>query len=181
MSPFQPSGSRARWRALYEVLLGCDVEDVVTYEALGEAIDLDPDKERHQIQMALRRAAREYEVVDKRALDVLPNVGYRVVTAPEHLRLADQQQRKAGRALERGHSKVVNVDLNLVDDETRKAFEAVGRAFALQMDFNRRMAYRQGRTEAALREMSDRTERTDVELADLRARLERLEKGMPNP
>lgn len=179
MSPFRPSGERARWRILYEMLCSLNVDDTITYEEMGEEIGLDPAEQRHQIQMALRRAAREYEEVDKRALDVIPNVGYRVVRAPEHLRLADRHQRKAGRSLQRGHSKVVNVDFNLVDAETRRAFEVVGRAFALQMDFNRRMAYRQGQTEKALQAMSEHTERTDAEIADLRARLERLEQGMP--
>lgn len=178
MSPFRPSGERARWRILYEMLTALNVDDTISYEEMGEALGLDPDKERHQIQMALRRAGREYEVVDKRALDVIANVGYRVVRAPEHLRLADREQRKAGKALARGHSKVVNVDFNEVDAETRKAFEVVGRAFALQMDFNRRLAYRQGQTEKALREVTNRTERTDAELAELRARLARLEQKM---
>lgn len=178
MSPFRPSGERARWRILYELLLGLEVEDVIEYETMGDAINLDPDKQRHQIQMAVQRAGREYLEVDKRALEVIPNVGYRIVRAPEHLRLADKHQRKAGRSLQRGHSTVVNVDFNLIDGETRRAFEVVGRAFAMQMDFNRRMAYRQGQTEKALRDVTNRTERTDAELADLRARLERLERDM---
>lgn len=176
MTPFDPIGDRARWRILYEdVLTLRDHGDVVTYETLGKALDLDPTDERHVIQMAVRRAAREYEEVDKRALDAVPNVGYRVVNAVEHMGLARRQQRRSHRALKAGKSKVVNVDMQGLDSETRKAFEVVARAFALQMDFNRRMDVRQKRLEDVTQSVTERQERSEAEIAQLRERLARLE------
>lgn len=175
MSPFQPAGVRARWLEVYDVLKAAKVGDIITYEQLGEALELDPAADRHKIQMAVRRAAQEHEKADKRALDSVKNVGYRIVDAPEHVMLARRHQSKASKALVRGHSKAVNVDFGRVDAETRKALEMIAQGFALQMDFNRRFDVRQKRLEAALDAASTRVDRSEQEIAELRARLDRLE------
>lgn len=176
MTPFEPTGDRARWRIVYDDLLrDCDHGDQVTYETMGAALNLDPDEDRHAIQMAVRRAARELEEVDKRALDAIPNVGYRVVEAMEHMQLARRQQRRSHHALSSGKSKVANVDLSGLDPETRKAFEVMAQAFAMQMDFNRRIDVRQRNLESATRSVVERQERSENEIAGLRERLARLE------
>lgn len=175
MSPFKPAGDRARWRIVYDVLLGVSIGDLVTYQALGEALNLDPDADRHKVQMAVRRAASEYLDVDKRALEAVPDEGYRVVNASGHLVLARRHQSKASKALQRGHSTASNVDLSGVEPQTRHALEVVAQAFALQMDYNRRLDVRQQRLEDALAEVAERSDRTEAEVAELRERLERLE------
>lgn len=175
MSPFQPAGVRARWLDVYDALKASSVGDVVTYEQLGGVLKLDPDADRHKIQMAVRRAGAQYEQYDKRALDAVKNVGYRIVEAPEHLMLARRHQSKASKSLVRGHSKAVNVDLSGMDTQTRNALETVARAFAMQMDFNRRFDVRQKRLEDALKAASTRVDRSEQEIAELRARLDRLE------
>lgn len=177
MNAFEPIGREARWRLVYELLQRAETDSIVTYEDLGRTLDLDPIDDRHAIQMAMRRASKEHEEVDKRATDAVPNIGYRIVRPPEHLMLAKRQQRRSTRALARGWSKAVNVDLSRLDPETRHALEMVGRAFAVQMDFNRRTDVRQSRLEEALKSVSRRVERTEEENAELRARLERLEEA----
>ena len=171
MNAFQPVGKDARWRIIYGLLLETPVDGVVTYAQMGDAIGLDPDKDRHAIQ---------HEQLDKRAVDAVPNVGYRVVEAPEHLGLARRHQRKAGRSLARGQSKAVNVDLSGVEPEVRRALEVTAQAFALQMDFNRRFAVRQSRLEKAVREITETQSadrrHTDDEVARLRERVEKLER-----
>lgn len=173
--PFEPVGEKARWRLIYDLLIVADVGDVVTYEAIGEALSLHPAHERNTIQASIPRAAQEHLEVDKRALEVVPNVGYRVVDAPAHLRLARQRQKRARRQLVKGHSTAINVDLTGVDPGTRHALEVVARAFALQMDFNRRFDVRQRQLEANVEQVTERAERSEQEIADLRTRLEKLE------
>jgi leucyl aminopeptidase len=179
MSPFRPVGDRPRWRVIYDLLRKLNVGDLLSYEEMGHALDLDADTDRLTIQLAMRRAARELEVVDKHAVDAVTNQGYRIVEPNEQAHLARRHQRKANRSLARGQSKVVNVDFNQIDPETRKAFEIMAGAFAAQIDFNRRMDVRQRNLEKAVEAVSARTEekalRTDEELAELRARLRRLE------
>lgn len=175
MSPFQPSGERSRWVEVYEVLRASAIGDVLTYERLGDVLDLDPKSERHKIQMAVRRAAAEHERQDKRALDSVKNVGYRIVEASEHIMLARRHQSRASKSLVRGHSKAVNVDLSGMDTQTRHALETVARAFSMQMDFNRQFDVRQKRLEDAVATASVKVDRSEQEIAELRARLDRLE------
>lgn len=180
MSPFEPAGDRARWRVLYDLLREARVGEVITYGEMAEALDLDPAKDRTTIQLAMRRAAKELETQDKHAVEVIVNEGYRIVEPETHLDLAQKQQRRAGKALERGQSKVVNVDLNGMDPELRKAFEVVAGAFAAQIDFNRRLSARQEHLEKAVDAVTqgstEQHQRTEEELAELRERLARLER-----
>lgn len=181
MAPFKPYGERARWRLVYDLLCERSINDIVTYEDLGGVLGLKPGSERHEIQMATRRAAKEYLEVKQRAIEVQPNVGYRIVEPEEHLRLARSHNSKAGRALIRGHSTATNVDLTGMDMEMRRAFEAVALVMSKQMEFNRRIEYRQNRLAAALESVSSRQELTEErveELATLQERLKALEDRM---
>lgn len=175
MSPFNPLGERARWRIVYELLADIEVGGVITYAALGEALDLDPERDRHPIQMAVRRAAKYSETQDSRALEAVPNQGYRIVLPAEHLRLAKDQQRRSSRALVRGQSKVVHVDMTGMEPETRKAFEVVAQAFAMQLEMTRRLDVNQRRLEESVKSIKDQTARSADEITELRARLDRLE------
>lgn len=171
---WQPLGEHARWRILYDMLCAAEVEQVLTYAEMAAALGVDPATERAKIQMAMRRAAEEHEKVDKRSLDVVPGRGYRVVPATENIGLARRHQKKAGNSLVRGHSKAANADLSQVDENTRSALETIARAFALQMDFNRRLAVNQQRLAKAVESVSSKQDRTAEEVAELRARLDRL-------
>lgn len=175
MSPFEPVGETARWRVLYQLLSDKAIDDVLTYEEMGAALNLDAVDDRHTIQVAMRRAAKELEQVNKHAVDAVQNVGYRVVKPEEHLNLAKRQQRRSSRALVRGHSNVVNVDLSSVDPEIRQAFQVVASAFAMQMEFNRRTDVRQKKLEESLDAVRETSTRTEEEVSQLRARLEKLE------
>lgn len=178
---FQPVGQQARWLTVYGLLRDAPAGSVVSYDTLGGALGLDPDKDRHAIQMAMRRAAVEHLECDSRAVDVVPNEGYRVVHAPEQLGIAQRHGRKAGRSLARGHSASANVDLSEVTDpEVRKALELTAQAFALQMDFNRKFAVRQSQLERALAnatasQQADR-DKAATEFSRLQERVEQLEK-----
>lgn len=181
--PFKSIGAQARWRTVYEIVKATPTGDIITYERLGEALDLHPEHDRMAIQGAVHRAAKEHEQEDKRAVESVSGLGYRPVDPSGSLALARHQQRKSGRALTRGQSKAVNVDLNGVDPEVRKALELVGRAITMQLDFNRRFEGKQARLEQTIREIADSQEqdrkRTDEELAELRGRLARLEGDAP--
>lgn len=176
MSPFQPSGETARWRIIYNLLAGVEVGEVLDYVTMADALELNHTKDRHVIQVAMRRAAAQLERVEKHAVEAVNNVGYRVVQAEEHLRLAKKYQAKSSKALALGQSKVINVDLSNVDPEVRQAFAVVASAFAMQVDFNRRTDIRQQKLEQSLESMRIQSTRTEEEVSELRARLDRLER-----
>lgn len=175
MAPFEPVGEVARWRVLYELLRPMEPDDVITYEQMAEALDLDIAKDKTTIQLAMRRAARELEVMDNRAVDSVRNVGYRVVRAPEHLTLAERHQRKARGALVRSHSKVEHVDFNALDQDSRKAFEIVGRALTWQLQQMRHLDLRQRNLEAAVESVQGNVDRTQSDVAQHDERLRQLE------
>lgn len=175
---FRPIGERARWLDLLDLLRAAHINEVVTYAAMAAALDLDPEKDRTAIRSALYRAAKEHEAVDKRAVVAVPNEGYRIVEPQEHLGLARGHQKRFFRALVRGHSKAVNVDMSKIEPEARKALEMVGTVIALQLDFNRRAEAKLAAHEKAIKSLTEATERTDAERDEFRARLERLEAGM---
>lgn len=174
---FQPLGEQARWKIIYELLQAADVGSIINYTDMGNALDLDPDEDRHAIQMAFRKAAREYLIRDDRATESVPNVGYRVVEPSEHLGLARKQQTRASKSLKQGHRQVVHVDLNGMDPEIRKAFDVTARAFSTLLDFNRRLDMKQRNLEDALGTIVVRQDRSEDELVALKARLASLEEA----
>lgn len=177
--PFTPLAGRSRWEILYGVLVKHGVGDLIPYEELGGALDLDAVKDRHTIQLAMRRAGREYLRRDERALIAVPNEGYRVVRADEQVGLAQGRQRRARVQLARGQDLATYVDTSELSPEQRRVFEVMAVAFGMQMEVMRRLDVRQRRLEEALATMAARVEtteeRTDDQVRDLRERLERLE------
>ncbi|GAA2182113.1 hypothetical protein GCM10009785_19890 [Brooklawnia cerclae] len=175
MPPFEPLGEFSRRNLALGVLRGHATGDVVGYDEFGDALDLHPDVNRKVIQDAVRAAGTEFLDVDRQALEAVPNVGYRIVPASEHVRLARGLQRQSSRALVRGHTVVAKVDYNALSPEVRALTEATARAFAAQIEFNRRMDVRQQRLEEAVATVATKQERSDDEVAELRERLARLE------
>jgi len=176
VSPFAPVGERARWRIVYDLIRKRDIGDLVSYEELADVVDLDPVRDRHTIQVSVRRAARESEEEDCRALEAVPGAGYRLVEPEEHLRLARGYQRRSSRALARGRRVATHVDLSGMDPDTRRAFEVVAEAFRMQSEFNRRLDVRQRQVEDVVAAVTVQQDRSVGELAEIRDRLARLER-----
>lgn len=178
MDHFKPKGSRARWKPVYELLQNTNTNDVLTYDEIGKVLELDPLTDRMAIRSALYRAAKELEEVDKRAVTVVPNRGYRVAEPKEHVVLARKQHKRSTKALQRGHSKAVNVDMSKLDPEARKALEIVASAFAQQMDFNKRMERRLTERDQVLDSIVEKQERSEEQSSEVLQRLRELEAKM---
>jgi hypothetical protein len=167
--PFEPLGLVARWRVIYELLQVTEIGEVLTYKVMAEALGLDPARDRRIIQGAIPRAQQELETVDKRHIEAVANVGYRVVEPKMQLELAKQRGRRAGKQLEHGKSHITNVDFNKIDPQLRSAFEVVGYVFTKQLEFMGRLELKQKRTEAALAAVKQQVE-TDMAAVDERLR-----------
>ena len=177
MSPFTPIGEVSRWKVLYAILQNTPMGGIAPYEELATALDLDPVTDRHTIQVAIRRAAQELEGIDKRAVEPVTNVGYRVVEVTERLRLARQHQRKAVRSLSRGKSKLVNIapaELATLPEPAQKLIHNATVLMAEQLDFNRRTDIRQKNFEDALATVERKSTATQDQVAALAAKLEAL-------
>ncbi|MBL3664518.1 hypothetical protein JL475_00460 [Streptomyces sp. M2CJ-2] len=164
----------ARWRILYDLF---QQADLVTYDQAAEALSLHADKDRKAIQKAMNRAGEELEVTDKRALRAVPGVGYRIADPNEHVILAREYQEKSKGAIDRGVSKVVNVNLNGMEPAARSLTLAVAQLLTREADMMARFDLRQQKSEAQIREIIDRQDRSEAETAELKERLARLEAG----
>lgn len=179
MDYFKPAGAQARWRYLYDLLRLTDDNEILTYRHMAEVLGLHWEQDRGAIRVALCRAAEEHEKVDKRAIAVVPNRGYRIVAAKEHLDLAKRHQTRSTKALQRGQSKIVNVDMSKVQDpEVRKGFEVMAQIFAYQMDFSRRADEKLKKHGELIDSLVETTNRSEAERSQIAERVARLEKQL---
>lgn len=95
--------------------------DLITYDDLGKALDLDPDERRDQIRQAVS-AARPLVLADqKRALIPVRGQGYRIAWASEFAGIAQEHRRKADRQIGKALDIVKNVnEKELTPDELRR-------------------------------------------------------------
>lgn len=148
--PFVPVGAVARWRVVYDLLRPLKFGEVLTYEAIADALELDADTDRHVIQMASRRALRELLNIDHRGSKAVTNVGYRIAKPEEHVTLAKDKNKRAGRQISAGHVVATKVDLNGMAPESRAALEMLAKGFARQGEINRRVLAKQDQHSEAI-------------------------------
>ncbi len=178
MHAFQPLGERSRWRVIYEDLLSpASVGDVITYREIGRALSLHPDDDRHVIQMAMRRAAKEHLKADLRAVAVVPNEGYKVVEPGKQLALSKGQQGRMKRAGQRASDFVTYVDLSGESSEVQRAFALAGAALTMQQELIERLDIRQRRLEQQVQAATTSHKLTAEQIANLLSRVEKLESG----
>ena len=169
---FEPVGAMSRRDLVIEHLAAAEYNEVIGYDLLAEALD---GVDRSVVQMAVNAAKPTLEKEHRKAVVAVPNVGYRVVQPGEHMSLAVAHQKKSRRSLVRSLSKVANVELSKLTDGERTAVTLAATSLALQVDYIRRNDLRAARHEKALEAVTSTSDRTAEEVAELRARLERLE------
>lgn len=174
-APFETIGEKARWELVYPMLAGTPTADVITYEEVAEVLDLEPLKDRGTIQQVIRDAAKRHLEQDGRAIESVPNVGYRVVKNHEHLRLAQGFQKRSKKALQRSHKTIVCTDMSGMTFEDKQRFDQAGQAIGALIDLTRRLDLRQRHLEHALGTVAKKTDRNSAEVSELKERLERLE------
>lgn len=177
MTPFEPVGDEARWRVLYRLMKDAASGALLTYEAMAGALALDPKTDRHTMQLAMRRAARELELEDRRAIVAVRGEGYRVANADQHFELARMHQGKSVNSLERAKSKTDNVDYNHLSPDLVALAQATSHALSMQLAYIERLDVRQGKLAESLAAVEVRQQRTAEEIDELRERLARVEKG----
>jgi len=171
-APFEPIGEVARWQTIYKRLRAGQVGEVIEYSELEEMF---PDATRAVIQGSMRRAAREFEITDKHAVEAVKNRGYRIVQPVEHMRLAKNYQRRSSRSLVRAANKVTHVDLSALTPEVKATFALMATALSQQQETMRRLNIGQKRLQEQVDSIKEQSKLTDDEVAVLRERLDKLE------
>lgn len=125
MAAFQPKGSRAIRVIVAELAAKTPRGDLLTFEQIAEAIDVDPE-DRSAVRQAVS-AARPLMLRDHSiALVAERRKGYRVALAGEFAGIAQDYRRRSDRAITKAVAHIDHAPVGEMDDAERKRWEAVG-------------------------------------------------------
>ena len=98
---------------------------VFSYQEIGDALSAGTNRvyNRGAIQAAVLGAHQRMLKEQARALHCVPNVGYRLAPAAQHLMLANNRKTRADKQLRLGVMTLQNVRWDELDDNQRKAHE----------------------------------------------------------
>ena len=122
--PFEPKGDVPEWRLIYDKLMSrAEYGETITYEQLDDVLGRPFMKNRTPIY----RATKQLEMERNRHLVAVPNIGYRVIEAREHIAVATSRRARAGRQIRRGVevlqateiSRLTPAELDAYDRQTR--------------------------------------------------------------
>lgn len=133
---FQPKADRSQWRIIFERLSKMSVGQTVTHQDLAAMI---PDAAEASVKGAFYRAVTECELELHRTFESVRGVGYRMVEAREHERLAKNHHRRARRQLKRSQRKVTSADRSQLTREERARLDAVELQLARQVELTSRL------------------------------------------
>lgn len=144
---FAPKGDVPEWRLIYDLLDGAEYDDVITYGELDQALGRDFRERRGP----LYRARIEFGAQRHRWLEAVPNKGYRVINAREHLRVAHGHKRRARGQYRRMITVSTATDLSQLTPQELEAFDAQSRINATLVAIVSSHEQRLGRIEDTLR------------------------------
>src|SRR5882757_3662563 len=98
-TPLRPDGRSYRDVAV-DFLKDKAPNTVVTYEQIGEALDVDASAPQ-RVQAIVRDAIKPLLGLHQRGVKNVPKVGYRILLAKEHMVVSDAHRSKADRAIDR--------------------------------------------------------------------------------
>lgn len=181
---FETKFDRPMWRIIYEdLLVKCDIGDVVTYEQMRAVL---PEVSEMGIRQAYFRALREIQVEKRRTFANVRNVGYRMVEAAEHERLARAHHKRGKRQIKKAIDKVRSADRSRLSHEDRARFDAMEATLGRHSEMIDRLDGRVARQEKALRdarrqaaeEVAAAREQASTEVSAVETRLSKLEEAL---
>lgn len=162
----------AMWRVLYDAIHDADHGRTFGWTELNELAGMKPGEDVRDDRWILHRCRVEMVRHDKRYLESVRGVGYRVVESEEHLGAGHRYRRKSMRAAARSKRVLAAADMSRIDDPTirNKIME---------------MEVRMGWSEQQLKHHDERltdteqvTERLTIEQADYSDRLAAVEERL---
>ena len=173
---FQPKRDEPQWRPVYDAFAARQVGDVLTYEQLTELIGADSRINRGPIYAA----QRHLENNNQRTIEVVKNIGYRIVAAIEHERLANKHRKKSRVQIRKARSRIRSANRSELPPEARARFEAQDNRLAALEQMHRAHDTRIKRLEEIDRE--ERVKQSKIDEQDTRiARLEEALKRIRQP
>lgn len=131
VTPFQPKGSVAEWRLIYDEISTMKSDDVVTIERLEEILGRTLEKNRTPIY----RATKELQRNQQHTLVTVRGVGYRVSRADEHFGLVLAYSDRARSDLKRGVAIADSTDRNLLKGDAAQRLDAIAHLASRTVEF----------------------------------------------
>jgi hypothetical protein len=173
--PFEPLGAKSRKQMVIDLFSDKGPDAVVTYDQLGEALDLHPVRQRNVIRTVVHTASGALTVEHRKVLASVRNVGYRVIRPEEHVQHAAKLQRKAGKQVVVAREQVDAVDLESLSEEGRRIAMAAGAVLAYQATQLQRLDLRQKGLEKLVEGVTTRVDATVAATQEHKDRLAQLE------
>ena len=167
---FETKGDVAEWQMVYDDIKAKEVGDVITYDDLSSLLDRDFLTGRSPIY----KATKTLEATDHRTLANVANVGYRVVSPPEHEVLARQHHKKGRRQLSRAFGRIHSADRTKLSPEDSERFDRIEENLSRQRDMIRRIETRAARTETRVERVENSNQATEARIARLEEALTRF-------
>jgi hypothetical protein len=114
---FETKSGKAQWEIVLAVLSTKNIGDVVKDDEI--LLALGPGFPAHSLSNVVNKAIREFRA-NKRTFERVRKVGWRMVEATEHSRLARKQQVRGRRRLRDAVSISASTDLSLLSPEQRR-------------------------------------------------------------
>jgi hypothetical protein len=163
LMPFAPKGEVAQWRIIYRLFQDTPVGETITYQTLAAAIDVDATEDRHRVQAAARKAGRHLLEVDDRAIEVVPDVGYRAVGAQRQIGMAGNQVERATNSLDRGKELTTHIRMDELSETERQVVQAMALGFAQVAEWARQIGRRVEDHEGRLSDIENELQRLRAE------------------
>lgn len=150
-------------------------DSVTTYDELAAVLSMNARADRQLIRSVVHAAQDSLAKDYHRTLKAVRAVGYRIIRPEEHVIVAGELQRKAGRTVALARITVESVDLAELSAEGRKIAMAAAAALGYQAQMIQRMDLRQRNVEQVLDAVTEKVEVTVAETEGHKARLAELE------
>lgn len=165
---FEVKGSESQWRTVYKRLAGMKVGDTITHDELAALL---PDAAEGSIKGAFYRAVTECETELSRTFASVRGIGYRMVEAREHERLAQDHHRRARRQLKKSKRKASSADRSQLSREERARIDAIELNVSRQMEMTKRL---EAKHEALDTRVKDESRERKADHAILAERVDKL-------
>ena len=143
----RPDGKSYRELAV-DALKDEPIGSVVSYVKLMERLDVD---DRHKVNAIVRSAIKSLLKLYNIGVRCIPNVGYRVLRANEHMLVANEHKSKSLRSVKRALNFFEGTDLNKMTEIERKLHSNQHMLAEFVMSSHRHINKRMDRIEALLK------------------------------
>lgn len=161
-SPSRPDGRSDR-RVVVELVADGEPDTTFTYAELIEALSegLDEPVARPRVYRAVKQANKTLLRERKRYLQVVPNTGYKMLRAEEHLPVALNKKNTAETYMRRGAELLDHVQLGELSADMRKAVEGNRLMFAGLIGAIQHSAQRHAKSEALIADLQQRVDKLE--------------------